>query len=317
MKRLPCPYDLPVWVQYALSNGHGPVLTIGQRLCPTRNLSCFPFEIKVRIRAGLPASLTAIMIESTFILLKGIGESTERRLWHNGVQNWLTFLACRSLYGISAERKSTYDVDIASAIRHLEDRQSRFFARRLKPRDHWRLYDAFKSRTVYLDLETTGGTPDHGEVTVVGLYGNGRMTSLVRGESLTEERLNQELSRYDLLVSFFGSVFDLPFLRAKYPGLVLDQPHIDLCFAARRLGLRGGLKHIETLAGIERQSEVRGLDGWDAVRLWHAWRAGDARALDVLLRYNESDTRNLEPLAERIYSQLAERHGPRWTRTAL
>ncbi len=294
-----------------LSNRQATALSIGQ--CPTRNLSCFPFEIKVRIRAEHPASFTANMIESTFILLKGIGEATERRLWHSGVQDWQAFLACRSLYGISTERKNAYDADIASAVRHLHDRQSRFFARRLKPRDHWRLYDAFKSRAVYLDLETTGGTPDQGEVTVVGLHGMGRMTSLVRGESLTEERLNQELSQYDLLVTFFGSVFDLPFLRAKYPGLVLDQPHIDLCFAARRLGLRGGLKHIETLAGIERSSEVQGLDGWDAVRLWHAWRAGNVHALEVLLHYNEADTRNLESLAELIYSQLAERHGPPWT----
>ena len=157
------------------------------------------------------------MIESTFILLKGIGEPTERRLWQCGVQDWQAFLACRSLQGISTERKRAYDVDIASAVRHLRDRQSRFFGKCLRPRDHWRLYEAFKSRAVYLDIETTGGTPEHGEVTVVGLYGTGRMISLVRGESLTDERLNQELSQYDLVVTFFGSVFDLPFLRAKYP----------------------------------------------------------------------------------------------------
>jgi hypothetical protein len=256
------------------------------------------------------------MIESTFIFLKGIGEPTERRLWECGVRDWQDFLACRSLYGISTERKRAYDVDIASAVRHLQDRQSRFFAGCLKPRDHWRLYEAFKSRAVYLDIETTGGPPEHGEVTVVGLYGMGRMISLVRGESLTEERLNRELSKYKIVVTFFGSVFDLPFLRATYPGLVLDQPHIDLCFAARRLGWRGGLKHIESLATIERPPEVQGLDGWDAVRLWNTWRTGQARALDLLLRYNEADTRNLEPLAERICSQLAECHGPQWTRAA-
>src|SRR5207249_7709482 len=100
----------------------------------------------------------------------------------------------------------------------------------------------FRSHAVYLDIETTGGPPAYGEGTVVGLYANGRKTSLVRGKSLTEERLTSELSKYHLVLTFFGSVFDLPYLRAKFPGVVLDHPHIDLCFAARRLGLGGGLK---------------------------------------------------------------------------
>ena len=122
---------------------------------------------------------------------------------------------------------------------------------------------------------TNGAPPPYGDVTVVGLYADGQMTSLVRGISLTEERLHMEFSRYDLLVTFFGSIFDIPYLRAKYPGLVLDQPHVDLCFAARRLGLAGGLIQIEALMGIQRPADVQGLDGWEAVRLWNAWERGD------------------------------------------
>lgn len=70
------------------------------------------------------------------------------------------------------------------------------------------------------------------------------------------------------LVTFFGSVFDIPYLCAKFPGLRLPPWHFDLCFAARRLALQGGLKHIEQTLGIERSESIRGLDGWDAVRLW-------------------------------------------------
>lgn len=250
------------------------------------------------------------MIESTFVLLKGVGEFTERRLWESGVGDWHAFLGCGAPVGISPQRKKAYDIDISSAIHHLDEGQARYFSRCLKLRDHWRLYEAFRSRAVYLDIETTGSSPADGDVTVIGLYGNGHMTSLVRGESLTQDRLSQELAQYDLLVTFFGSVFDLPYLRAKYPGLALDHPHFDLCFAARRLGLTGGLTQIEVQVGITRPNDLRGLDGWEAVRLWQAWRRGDSGALDLLLRYNESDARNLEPLAELIFSRLRARYRP-------
>jgi hypothetical protein len=250
------------------------------------------------------------MIESTFVLLKGVGEYTERRLWELGVEDWQSFLGCHTIPGIAPGRKTVYDLDISSAIHHLQNGQSRYFARCLKSRDHWRLFEAFKAQTVYLDIETTGLPPPDGDVTVVGLFGHGRMTTLLQGDSLSEDRLNQELSRYSLIVTFFGSVFDIPYLRAKFPGLILDQPHFDLCFAAKRLGLLGGLKHIESQAGIERPADLKGLDGWDAVRLWQAWRCGKAGALDLLLRYNESDTRNLQPLAELIYGRLRSHYRP-------
>jgi uncharacterized protein YprB with RNaseH-like and TPR domain len=117
------------------------------------------------------------------------------------------------------------------------------------------------------------------------------------------------LSRYDLLITFFGSAFDLPYLKATYPRLILDQPHIDLCFLAKRLGLRGGLKQIEPLAGIERSGSLRGLDGWDAVRLWNRWRYGhETAALELLLAYNAADAMNLEPLAVFLYDQLVQRY---------
>ncbi len=250
------------------------------------------------------------MITSTFVFLKGIGEATERALWARGITQWLTFRQCPSIPGIAPLRKRLYDEDLARAVHHLDQGHSRYFATCLKPRDHWRLFQTFRSRTLFLDIETTGWPPEAGDVTVIGLWAEGKMTRLVHGESLTEERLNEEFARHDLLVTFFGSVFDLPYLRAKFPGLLVDLPHLDLCFAARRLGLRGGLKQIEATLGISRAPDLDGLDGWAAVRLWNAWRRGRSQALELLLRYNEADTRNLEPLADLLYRQLAARYGP-------
>src|SRR5581483_10364353 len=235
------------------------------------------------------------MIESTLVLLKGIGECTERKLWAHGVGDWHAFRAGAGLPGISAGRKPLYDAELAIAHEHLCRGDIRYFATCLKPRDQWRLYDRFRSRIVYLDIETTGTAG--GDITIVGLYGHGRMTTLVLGDSLTARRLAEELADYDVIVTFFGSVFDVPCLRARYPRIQFDQAHSDLCFAAKRLGLTRGLKRIEPLAAIERPSDIAGLDGWDAVRLWHDWRRGDRPALDRLIAYNAADTRNLEALA--------------------
>jgi uncharacterized protein YprB with RNaseH-like and TPR domain len=243
------------------------------------------------------------MIQSTFILLQGVGDYTERKLWAGGVADWQSFLEFPSVPGIGRERKLLHDEELRLANCHLAADDARYFSGRLKRRDHWRLFETFRRRAVYLDIETTGGPAAYADVTVVGLYGNGRMTSLVKNDTLTETRLGDELAQYDIVVTFFGSVFDLPYLRAKFPRLPLNHAHIDLCFAARRLGYRGGLKHLEVKFDIPRDSDLQGLTGWDAVRLWQAARHHEP-ALDLLLRYNEADCRNLERLADTLCTRL-------------
>ena len=257
------------------------------------------------------------MLTSTFILLQGIGPGTERRLWHDGITDWSTFLQQPTLSGISATRKAWYDQDLVTATSRLKAGRADFFGTCLKSRDHWRLFETFRHRTLYLDIETTGMSAYTGQLTVVGLYRNGRMTSLVRGDNLTEDRLQEELEQTDLLVTFFGSAFDIPYLQTVYPRLNFKKPHFDLCFAARRLGLQGGLKCIEHELLIHRDIDLEGLDGWDAVRLWQQWRSGDDSALDLLLRYNAADTRNLEPLAQFLYERMVAQYGPLSVREGL
>ena len=249
------------------------------------------------------------MLESTFIFLKGIGESTEQRLWKQGINTWETFLRHPAIPYISHARKTLYDQDLEQAEQNLNKGNAKFFGRLLKARDHWRLFKTFRSRTAFLDIETTGDPPETGEITLVGIYGHGRMTTLIQGESLNARNLKRELEKYDLIVTFFGSGFDLPYLRYKFPEVELDHPHFDLCFAARRLGYKGGLKHIEHEFGLPRPRQVAGLTGWDAVYLWQAWQAGDSQARARLLQYNEADVKNLEPLAELIYDRLVQHYG--------
>jgi len=266
--------------------------------------------VPAKSRISVSPIHTHDMLESTFIFLNGVGETTERLLWSQGILHWQQFLDTPTIPGLRAGRKPLYDETVQGAWHQYQAGNWRHFSTCLKSRDHWRLFDTFRSRTVFLDIETTGDPAGYGEITLVGLFGRGTMTTLIHGETLTPSRLQDELDQYDLIVSFFGTGFDLPYLRTTYPGLHLPQAHFDLCFAARRLGLRGGLKHIESEIGLSRSSEIRGLDGWDAVRLWHAWQAGDQHARSQLCAYNEADVRNLVPLAQHIYERLFERYGP-------
>ena len=69
------------------------------------------------------------MIESTFILLNGIGEATERRLWRQGIGTWKSFLDCRSVSGINSARKALYDEEVSTALAHWQAGEARYFAR--------------------------------------------------------------------------------------------------------------------------------------------------------------------------------------------
>lgn len=250
------------------------------------------------------------MLPSTFIFLYGIGESTERLLWDTGITNWESFLQSPAVLRISASRKAQYDTALKEAREQWHRKNSRYFAKILKAKDHWRCYPHYRSNTAFLDIETNGVPSPNGEITVVGIYGHGQMTTLIQGETLSESRLQDELASYDLLVTFFGSGFDLPFLKTTYPRLVIDHPHLDLCFAARRLGLKGGLKSIEQELGCQRETSLEGLTGWDAVRLWEEWQGGNTASRDLLIEYNKADCKNLEPLADLICERMVREYGP-------
>ena len=248
-------------------------------------------------------SLEGIMIESSFCFLPRVGRKTEQRWWRNGLTSWDDFLTATSIIGLGENRKSYYDRALEQAKLKRADKDARYFAVQLPTHEHWRLYEWLRPRSVYLDIETDS----FGTITVVGLYGDGKYTSFIRGESLDARSLGETLRQYDLLVTFNGSGFDLPTLLATFPDLPLDQPHFDLCMIGRQLGYRGGLKTIELQLGLQREAPLQGMTGADAVFLWNRWRHGrDQSARTRLLAYNRADCMNLEPLADMLYCQMVQ-----------
>lgn len=245
------------------------------------------------------------MIRNTFCTLDGVGEKTERRIWQEGLLTWGDFLNASKVLGFGTERKRLFDESLFLDRSALEARDAAYFRRRVKIREHWRLFEFFRDNAVCLDIETNGYQPQAGGyVTLVGLYDGYDYRCLVRGENLTAENLVRELAPYKCLITFYGAAFDIPFLLRSFGKFEIEMPHFDLCFAAKRLKMQGGLKKLEHDLGIEREDAVRGLTGYDAVRLWELGRKGSREALDLLIAYNREDTVNLMRLADILYAML-------------
>ncbi len=233
------------------------------------------------------------MLRETFLFLSGIGEQSEQKLWKQGIDSWAGFVS-HPVKGISPRRKIIYDLTLRKCIAALENKDASYFAGLLQSREHWRVFDEFKEKPLYLDIETSGY---YGYVTVVGLYDGEETRSFVAGGSLTKECLQEAIDDASSIITFNGSSFDLPVLMRAF-GVKVSVPHIDLRGVCQRIGLTGGLKAIEKQVGLARPEAVDGMTGEDAPYLWRASRLGDEEAMEKLLLYNKMDIVNLKPLAE-------------------
>jgi uncharacterized protein YprB with RNaseH-like and TPR domain len=160
----------------------------------------------------------------------------------------------------------------------------------------------------YVDIETTGLAPATDYMTVVGLYDGKKARSYVHGFNLNDFR--RDIAEFDMVATFNGSMFDLPFIRKSFPGISLPPLHVDLRFLLASLGVRGGLKRIEQQFGFEREGDLKGMTGYDAVLLWQRYlKRKDEAALDRLVRYNVADICNLKALLEWAYREKRIRTG--------
>ena len=241
----------------------------------------------------------AEVLEHTFLHIQGIGPKTERGIWRKGIKCWQDFLNFRGTV-FSSERDGFVRRELEESIAHKQD--AAYFAGRLPSPEAWRLFGQFGQNAVYLDIETSGSYQGQGEITVIGIYDGSTVRSFINGKNLDE--FEEAVPGYDLLVTFNGTCFDVPVIKRFFRQVKLPPVHIDLRFLLKRIGLKGGLKAIERQAGIRRESEVEGLDGYDAVMLWDAYRWGDEASLERLVKYNAADIVSLKTLLDRAYERL-------------
>lgn len=234
------------------------------------------------------------MLTSTYIHIPRVGATVEKKIWASGVRTWDDFMSNKDDLPISRSKIELIVPGIEESRERLQSQDYGFFARSLPGAEHWRAFPEFRDTVAYVDIETTGLSPGHSHITVVGIYDGKEARTFVRGIDLDD--IVEEFEKYDYLVTFNGARFDLPFIKREFPQLDLDKLHADLMYPLRRICLSGGLKKIEVELGITRSEDVAGITGFDAVRLWHQYERGDQEALELLLEYNRADIVNLETI---------------------
>lgn len=158
-------------------------------------------------------------------------------------------------------------------------------------------------RDAYLDIETTGLSPWQCDITVVGIHlCHGDATDFIQliGEEVTADNVLGSLEGMQVIYTYNGSRFDLPFIHCRL-GINLAElfAHRDLMYQCWRNNLYGGFKAVERQLGIVRR--LPEMNGYEAVRLWWKYVNNyDEDALDTLLEYNKEDVLNLRVLREKL-----------------
>jgi len=242
------------------------------------------------------------MLPSTFSHIPGIGLKTEQRFWEYGVCHWNDFSPAR-LPRMPAGKYRAIAELLEQSRPQLESSPG-FFTELLPPARHWRIFPHFRRKTVYLDIETTGGAYGEDHITAISLYDGNAVATYVWGDNL--EDFLDDVFNYQVLVTFNGKSFDVPMIEHHFR-TKLPHAHIDLRHVLASLGYKGGLKACEKQLDIYR-GELDGVDGWFAVLLWNEYvNNHNDRALETLLAYNVLDTVNLEILMVEAYNLFVDR----------
>jgi uncharacterized protein YprB with RNaseH-like and TPR domain len=174
---------------------------------------------------------------------------------------------------------------------------------------------------VYLDCETTGINEDYnGYAFMIGLLScDGERLRLRQYlmRAPDEERamlraVAEDLQTFSTVITYNGTVFDLPLLRARYDACQLDAPfeplkQFDILYPARRLWKlrleRCRLIDLEAdLFGLERQEDVAG----DLVPYlyFEFIRCGDALRIAPIFHHNACDLLSLACLNAKLLRTL-------------
>jgi len=235
--------------------------------------------------------------------MPGIGAKSEQKLWKSGLLSW-DAVTEESVQSQSKRRRETLLQYASESAEQLAGGNAQYFSELLPTSETWRIFPEFQHRVAYLDIETTGLSSDTDYVTTIALYDGTEVYTFVRGENL--DAFAARIAQYDLIVSYNGKTFDVPFLR-RHLGIALPHAHIDLRYVLASLGHSGGLKACEKRFGLDRK-ELADVDGYFAVILWHDYqRSGDRKVLDTLLAYNIADVVNLAVLMPLAYNRKIEK----------
>lgn len=244
------------------------------------------------------------LLQNSFLHFPGITARRELELWNRGIRDW------EALARLEPHQLDLYNgkvrglrAAITESQSALEEQDVAYFAARLPRPELYRLAATFPQRCLFLDIETTGLSRYYDDVTVIGWSVGSAYRALIGAEQI--DALAEDMAAAPLIVTFNGSLFDLPFLRHSRGLDFGSVAHVDLRYLARRVDLKGGQKKIEEELGIARPRTLANVDGSVAVGLWFDYMEGDVAALRQLVRYNHADIEGMKQLFERVLQRLS------------
>lgn len=233
-------------------------------------------------------------IQSTFIHLDKLGEHKERELWNKKILSWGDYQENIEKTNLFFESK---DSKLYSSFKALDQKDIEYFANKIKKTEYYRLAISFPEDVLFLDIETTGLSQYYDHITVIGWSINNVYNYYIHGLSDIMYFINT-IKKAKIIVTFNGSIFDLPFIKKFFPEIIFPHCHIDLRFFSRKFDLSGGQKVIEEKINFKRPKYVSNTNGYFATVLWDEYKWGKKSSLEKLIEYNFFDIEGMKAILD-------------------
>lgn len=248
------------------------------------------------------------MLRYTFRHIRGFGAKKEAELWRTNIFTWEDFEGTLgtqlSLFSDIPEESEQSPLEQSKIA--LKAKNAEFFATTLPHQEHYRIALTFPEDTMFLDIETTGLSRYYDKITLIG-WSLGSEFGIYQQGGDQKEFLDA-IARAKAVVTFNGSLFDLPFIKSEFVDIKLPSCHIDLRFLSKRVGLSGGQKAIEEILGIKRSAKAADVDGLKATLLWYMYKWGDLQALKQLIIYNHADVEGMKIIFDKVVKKLLQKN---------
>ncbi len=250
--------------------------------------------------------MSKILIKNKFYFFPNIGFKKEEKIISFLKQNncnsnfWDCFLKQKKVIGISNKKKFFYDSLIKFLERKLLEEDFEIFKIFLDVKDHYLLYDFFKDKIVFLDIETYGYDKNK-NITFIGLS-DGIDFKIFNPNNLTFDI--KKILEGKMIVTFNGNVFDIPHIKKKLQYNFENNFFIDLRFLLQKINVKGSLKKVEEEFNINRNLK---LNSGDPLLLYKKLLATqDYYFLELLEEYIRQDVESLTILLPKIIRRLKE-----------
>lgn len=225
--------------------------------------------------------------------IKHITPLIEKQLQLENPNSWDELLESILKCELTDFKKNKITLQIEETKSAIKNKDWNYFQTKIENKEHFKFLDLTQN-IGYIDIETTGLSKFHHEITTIGIYDGNSSKVYVQGIDL-EDSIEQ-LKQFDIIVTFNGKQFDIPFIEHNF-NTKINALHLDLRFMLKEFNLTGGLKRIERELGLTRDEEIQDIDGFEAIRLWKRYKNyNDNQALEKLKKYNIEDIENLEIL---------------------